>query len=255
MRGRTKRAGRPGRHPHLLTNNPVMRRTRIDVSHVSTRSFRIHRSRTSRPYDPDFVGFNFVNRRYHYPSRSYLPFRAAFLQLDPLSYQYRLPDLWQGWHFEELPRFIRPLAEPPRPMLEFLETGRAGVWWNGVSLANDYSFAGNNPLMWQDPDGRQCGPGAPADGALDAPFGFDFSLCCLDHDWDYKSCKLTKDEADDKFWRCMRKVVRQSGKSRFKKFWGRRAAGFYYMMVRDWGWEAFCQGQRKAECCLHERCK
>jgi len=34
--------------------------------------------------DPDFVDFNSVNRRYHYPARGYVPFRAAFLQHDPL---------------------------------------------------------------------------------------------------------------------------------------------------------------------------
>lgn len=34
--------------------------------------------------DPDFVAFNLNNRRYHYPARTYIPFRQAFLQLDPL---------------------------------------------------------------------------------------------------------------------------------------------------------------------------
>ncbi|MCE9584591.1 MAG: hypothetical protein K8T20_19040 [Planctomycetes bacterium] len=34
--------------------------------------------------DPDFVAFNSNNRRYHYPARTYLPFRASFLQADLL---------------------------------------------------------------------------------------------------------------------------------------------------------------------------
>jgi len=34
--------------------------------------------------DPDFVDFNSVNRRYHYPARTYVPFRGAFVQVDPL---------------------------------------------------------------------------------------------------------------------------------------------------------------------------
>lgn len=39
--------------------------------------------------DPDFVAFNSNNRRYHYPLRSYTPFRAAFLQRDPLLHTIR----------------------------------------------------------------------------------------------------------------------------------------------------------------------
>jgi hypothetical protein len=34
--------------------------------------------------DPDFVDFNSVNRRYHYPARTLVSFRASFLQSDPL---------------------------------------------------------------------------------------------------------------------------------------------------------------------------
>ncbi|MCE9584593.1 MAG: hypothetical protein K8T20_19050 [Planctomycetes bacterium] len=34
--------------------------------------------------DPDFVAFNSNNRRYHYPARTYVPFRAAFALVDPL---------------------------------------------------------------------------------------------------------------------------------------------------------------------------
>jgi hypothetical protein len=33
---------------------------------------------------PDFVGSLSVNRRYHYPARAFTPFRAAFIQIDPL---------------------------------------------------------------------------------------------------------------------------------------------------------------------------
>jgi hypothetical protein len=33
---------------------------------------------------PDFVGSLSVNRRYHYPARTYSPFRSSFLQVDPL---------------------------------------------------------------------------------------------------------------------------------------------------------------------------
>ncbi len=39
---------------------------------------------SQKELDPDFVDFNSVNRRYHYPYRTYHPFRSAFAQVDPL---------------------------------------------------------------------------------------------------------------------------------------------------------------------------
>jgi hypothetical protein len=39
---------------------------------------------TQKELDPDFVDFNSVNRRYHFPARFYLPLRGMFGQLDPL---------------------------------------------------------------------------------------------------------------------------------------------------------------------------
>ena len=33
---------------------------------------------------PDFVAFNSNNRRYHYPARTYIPFRSSYVQLDPI---------------------------------------------------------------------------------------------------------------------------------------------------------------------------
>jgi hypothetical protein len=40
---------------------------------------------TQKELDPDFVDFNSVNRRYHFPARFYLPFRGGFGQVDPLN--------------------------------------------------------------------------------------------------------------------------------------------------------------------------
>ena len=42
-------------------------------------------SDSGKELDPDFVDFNSVNRRYHFPARTYLPFRAIFNQIDPLA--------------------------------------------------------------------------------------------------------------------------------------------------------------------------
>ena len=39
---------------------------------------------TQKELDPDFIDFNSVNRRYHYPARFYLAYRGAFGQVDPL---------------------------------------------------------------------------------------------------------------------------------------------------------------------------
>lgn len=39
---------------------------------------------SQKELDPDFVDFNSVNRRYHFPVRTYLVFRGAFAQTDPL---------------------------------------------------------------------------------------------------------------------------------------------------------------------------
>lgn len=39
---------------------------------------------TGKELDPDFVDFNSVNRRYHFPHRAYQPFKGAFIQTDPL---------------------------------------------------------------------------------------------------------------------------------------------------------------------------
>jgi hypothetical protein len=39
---------------------------------------------TGKELDPDFVAFNSVNQRVHFPARFYLPFRGGFGQLDPL---------------------------------------------------------------------------------------------------------------------------------------------------------------------------
>ena len=38
---------------------------------------------TGKELDPDFVDYNSVNRRYHFPARFYIPFRAIFSQYDP----------------------------------------------------------------------------------------------------------------------------------------------------------------------------
>jgi RHS repeat-associated protein len=40
---------------------------------------------TGKELDPDFVDFNSVNRRYHFPARFYLPMRGMFGQVDPLT--------------------------------------------------------------------------------------------------------------------------------------------------------------------------
>jgi len=39
---------------------------------------------TQKELDPDFVDFNSVNRRYHFPARTYVPFRSLFSTEDPL---------------------------------------------------------------------------------------------------------------------------------------------------------------------------
>jgi hypothetical protein len=38
---------------------------------------------SQKELDPDFVDFNSVNRAYHFPARTYVPFRARFMQFDP----------------------------------------------------------------------------------------------------------------------------------------------------------------------------
>jgi len=42
-----------------------------------------HSFLTQKELDPDFIAFNANNRRYHFPRRAYLVFRAAFIQVDP----------------------------------------------------------------------------------------------------------------------------------------------------------------------------
>jgi hypothetical protein len=44
---------------------------------------------TGKELDPDFVDFNSVNRRYHFPARGYHPNRASFLRIDPLYFALR----------------------------------------------------------------------------------------------------------------------------------------------------------------------
>jgi len=39
---------------------------------------------SQKELDPDFVDANSLNRRYHYPVRTYLPFRGVFAQVDPI---------------------------------------------------------------------------------------------------------------------------------------------------------------------------
>jgi YD repeat-containing protein len=47
---------------------------------------------TGKELDPDFVDFNSVSRRYHFPARIYLPFRGIFAQVDPLFIRMFNPD-------------------------------------------------------------------------------------------------------------------------------------------------------------------
>jgi RHS repeat-associated protein len=45
----------------------------------------VYRFLSQKELDPDFVDFNSVNRRYHFPARAYIPLRANFIQIDPLA--------------------------------------------------------------------------------------------------------------------------------------------------------------------------
>jgi RHS repeat-associated protein len=54
--------------------------------------------------DPDFVLFNSNNRRYHYPARTYVPFRARFVQFDPL--------LFRSMQFEIMGAILNKLTLP-----------------------------------------------------------------------------------------------------------------------------------------------
>ncbi|KAF0240843.1 MAG: hypothetical protein FD180_4739, partial [Planctomycetota bacterium] len=77
---------------------------------------------------PDFVAFNSNNRRYHYPGRSYTPFRSAFMQVDGL-------------------------ARVPNPFIGL----KLGYWLDFAGVARVvrefYSFVRNNPSVLVDPTG------------------------------------------------------------------------------------------------------
>jgi hypothetical protein len=64
---------------------------------------------TQKELDPDFVDFNSVNRRYHFPARFYLPFRGVFAQVDPLSIE---PQIVVSRLSPKIARFVYAAALP-----------------------------------------------------------------------------------------------------------------------------------------------
>jgi hypothetical protein len=86
---------KPGRECHVQNNRLLLSRPYREWSRThatasgspkAKRSHALfsHRFLSQKELDPDFVDFNSVNRRYHYPARAYRPMLAGFIQLDAL---------------------------------------------------------------------------------------------------------------------------------------------------------------------------
>jgi hypothetical protein len=94
---------------------------------------------TQKELDPDTVGFNSNNNRYHFPARFYLPSRGVFGQVDPLLVYPRQLQWWKSQ------------GRRTRSILGRIVITRE-VTPEYMSL---YSYGHANPTYWTDPLGLQ----------------------------------------------------------------------------------------------------
>jgi hypothetical protein len=136
---------------------------------------------TQKELDPNFVDFNSVNRRYHFPSRYYIPFRGVFGQVDPLRISQR-PDVESGLFYKSrytIPELFKFLAgeflsstfssqfTPGLPITISKKSGRVVENQNGretwelFNLLVGYGYVAQSPTGKVDPEGLI---GIPASG-------------------------------------------------------------------------------------------
>jgi hypothetical protein len=112
---------------------------------------------TGKELDPNFVDFNSVNRRYHFPARFYLPFRGVFAQVDPLitsSALSRSLGTVSKVSVEDLKERVRQIklrislfALSPGEYFEVPDEAQAG------NILRPYEYSDSNPPMKTDPTG------------------------------------------------------------------------------------------------------
>jgi hypothetical protein len=125
---------------------------------------------TEKELDPDFVDFNSVNRRYHFPARFYTPFRAAFGQIDPILLmkllgQSQPKDSLLGPMCVLIPSTSNPQFENAPRTIEILLSSSRGLAprtsiWPAVDLelrgsVDLYSYVKHAPTMMVDPTGEE----------------------------------------------------------------------------------------------------
>jgi RHS repeat-associated protein len=102
---------------------------------------------TGKELDPDFLAFNSNNRRYHFPARTYFPFRATFSAIDPLSIDSFAP---------HIAMLIQTALNSRSSYISFFDFFKI----------SNYQYVGGNPVRTLDPLGLFGGDPGPGPGRV-----------------------------------------------------------------------------------------